>query len=597
MNPSLLLIPDRYKAAKLYSQIPDSGAGDLTFARNSSATRVNSAGLIEKVRTNFALYSEQFDNAAWFLSAITISANALTNPLNGASTADFLVEDTSTGTHDISPMSAMDTTTGISYTFSVYAKADTRTKILIGLGGASFNTGGNGTSSFDLSSGSVISTAGGAIASITLVSGGWYRCVITKQAGATGAFGVPYLQLLDASGNASYTGNGSKAAAFGWQFEVSDFGATPYIPTTTAAVSVGPVANIPRIDYTGGGCGKLLLEPQRTNLRTSSEQFSNLSPSNVTITSNDTTSPDGYANADKLTPSGSGFHIVGNTISVTAGEKYTISIFYKYGTHKNIGFYDNNTAGSEITINIETNAFTLGANVDAGGVIPYGNGWYRAYATFTAGNANMVNYIIFRDNTNNGNYTGDGSYSWFYGWQVEAGSYATSYIPTLGASVTRSADFGANTNTMQTAQTFAGDFTIYCDFVSSQTTGIGDPDSQMILGGGNQALGASFKSYLWLAANIINLSGDGETAIILVNKTFNANQRYKLCVTRNGTAVKVFCDGAQVGATATSSLSITIRSIGWSYVLPAYKFNGQLNAVGLYANGLSDSQAITLTTL
>jgi hypothetical protein len=49
MNPSLLLIPDRYKAAKLYSQIPDSGDGDLTFARASVATRVNASGLIESV--------------------------------------------------------------------------------------------------------------------------------------------------------------------------------------------------------------------------------------------------------------------------------------------------------------------------------------------------------------------------------------------------------------------------------------------------------------------------------------------------------------------------------------------------------------------
>jgi hypothetical protein len=35
-------------------------------------------------------------------------------------------------------------------------------------------------------------------------------------------------------------------------------------------------SNVPRIDYTGGGCGKLLLEPQRTNLVTLySEQFDN----------------------------------------------------------------------------------------------------------------------------------------------------------------------------------------------------------------------------------------------------------------------------------------------------------------------------------
>ena len=34
-------------------------------------------------------------------------------------------------------------------------------------------------------------------------------------------------------------------------------------------------ANVPRIDFTNGGCGELLVEPQRTNQLTYSEQFNN----------------------------------------------------------------------------------------------------------------------------------------------------------------------------------------------------------------------------------------------------------------------------------------------------------------------------------
>jgi hypothetical protein len=52
-------------------------------------------------------------------------------------------------------------------------------------------------------------------------------------------------------------------------------------------------SNVPRIDYTGGGCGKLLLEPQRTNLVTFSEQMDNAAwnKSNASVTANQTTSP------------------------------------------------------------------------------------------------------------------------------------------------------------------------------------------------------------------------------------------------------------------------------------------------------------------
>ena len=44
---SLIQIPSGYKSTKLYSLRPSNGDGDFTFARSSSATRVNSEGLIE----------------------------------------------------------------------------------------------------------------------------------------------------------------------------------------------------------------------------------------------------------------------------------------------------------------------------------------------------------------------------------------------------------------------------------------------------------------------------------------------------------------------------------------------------------------------
>jgi hypothetical protein len=49
INPSLLIVPYRYKAAKLYSQLPESGEGDFVVTRGTTATRVNASGLIESV--------------------------------------------------------------------------------------------------------------------------------------------------------------------------------------------------------------------------------------------------------------------------------------------------------------------------------------------------------------------------------------------------------------------------------------------------------------------------------------------------------------------------------------------------------------------
>jgi hypothetical protein len=62
---SLIVTPNGYKEGKLYSVIPSDGSGDMSVVRATTATRVNSAGLIELVPYNLVNYSEQFDNAAW----------------------------------------------------------------------------------------------------------------------------------------------------------------------------------------------------------------------------------------------------------------------------------------------------------------------------------------------------------------------------------------------------------------------------------------------------------------------------------------------------------------------------------------------------
>jgi len=46
---SLILTPNAYKANKLYSIIPSSGSGDMVTTRATTATRVNSSGVIETV--------------------------------------------------------------------------------------------------------------------------------------------------------------------------------------------------------------------------------------------------------------------------------------------------------------------------------------------------------------------------------------------------------------------------------------------------------------------------------------------------------------------------------------------------------------------
>jgi hypothetical protein len=91
-------------------------------------------------------------------------------------------------------------------------------------------------------------------------------------------------------------------------------------------------SNIPRIDYTGGGCPSILLEPLRTNLLTYSEQFDNAAWSNpnTTITANTAISPDGYQNADKAEALALA-QLISQTPSLTAGQPFVFSVFAKAG--------------------------------------------------------------------------------------------------------------------------------------------------------------------------------------------------------------------------------------------------------------------------
>jgi hypothetical protein len=266
-DASLIMFPSGYKEDKIYSLKPTDGSGDLTFTRASTATRVNAEGLVEGVRTNLALYSEEFDNAYWTKLGATITANAATSP-DGTQNADKLVEDVGSVQPSFYRTNIANSNT--TYTKSIYAKAGERIWLVMNIG--------NGIDSarawFNLSTGVVGTVNAGLTAQIQDAGNGWYRCTITREIVAF-ASSVIEFQIATSDGVEGYTGNGTSGLfIYGCQFEQSP-SATEYIPTTTTAVSVGMLANVPRIDYTGGGCGKLLLEPQRTNLFINSEQFDN----------------------------------------------------------------------------------------------------------------------------------------------------------------------------------------------------------------------------------------------------------------------------------------------------------------------------------
>jgi hypothetical protein len=562
-DASLVLIPSGYKDQKVYSVKPTDGTGDLTFSRASSATRVQSDGLIEKVRTNLSLYSEQFDNAWWTASNITITANNTTDPFGGSAAEKALC---AAGT--ISPnifSSSVACTIGVEYTASYYAKQGTSKYAKIRFGGTAFATSTN-SPIFDLNAGTLVSGTG----VITNVGNGWYRISATQAAEVTDT-GVFTVDVPDSTGvwpNGTFAGT-EFIYIFGYQFEVN-VSVSPYIATTTAAVSVGPVSGLPRLDYLGSTCPRLLLEPQRSNLAQYSENFDNAywsKTAGTTITANTTISPDGYQNADTIAFAGSGNSInrfITTGLSVVSGTTYTFSVFTKSTTQ--VVSFGGATGGT-------------GTNV-YNGAVDYGNGWYRQSVTRTWSASGTVSVQLVLS-------LGAAGSTILYGFQAELGAYATSYIPTLGAAITRVAD-GCN-KTSATAIIGQTEGTLFAevDFTDTNadqmylTLSDGTTNNRMHIGYDNGANRLYF-----------NIRVSGVQQALIVQNT-PANGIKKIAAAYKANDVVLYINGVQIGSSASTSVATTSRIDVGNYFTTGFEY--PVKQALLFTTRLTNDQLAELT--
>ena len=537
-SASLVVTPNGYKEDKLYSIKPTDGSGDLVVTRATTATRVNSAGLVEVVPYNLFTYSEQFDNAAWTKNAATISANSIAAP-NGTLTADKLVEDTTNDAHylDIRP-----TVNNSINTSSIYVKAAGRTKFQL-------REGSNGDLvTFDLSNPS---------GNITSVGNGWFRVWLSTTPAAT-TF-IFQLRLLDNSGNLVYTGNGT-SGLYVWGAQlVSGSSAKEYFPTTDRL-------NVPRIDYTNGSCPSILVEPQRTNLALRSQEFDNLTWTmfNGTVLANQTIAPDGTNTADKVTMGGAGSATLRQTISgVSNGTVVTFSLYIKQGSGV--------TAFLDISDTKSTVDITPTAN------------WIRYTYSVAFNSTNNFIDIELRG-------TSGSAFCYIWGAQLEVGSYPTSYIPTVASSVTRNADVISKTGISsligQTEGTLFMDCKINALPLDGSFFGIQKTSSNFVIRFGSNGSVIYAQSY------------NGSTNLFYQTFSYTLGSRIKAAFAYKAGSYAFYINGVQIGtgsnATTIPTCDATMFNSLWG------SFNDSLSfysAAALWKTRLSNTELATLTTI
>ena len=204
-------------------------------------------------------------------------------------------------------------------------------------------------------------------------------------------------------------------------------------------------SGVPRLDYLGSTCPKLLLEPQRTNIAQYSQSFDNGywgKGTAATITANSVVSPDGTQNADTLTANGTGSLFARVNCYLGTAQTCSNSIFVKKANHRYVGFRNSGTTSQHDVFDFDTKTWTN----NSGATLSYeehANGWFRLKSTNTdAVNLNYYWSVIPAKNTS-GEETQTVSNLSVYIWGAQAeqnAAYCTSYIPTTSAAVTRLAD-------------------------------------------------------------------------------------------------------------------------------------------------------------
>jgi hypothetical protein len=420
------------------------------------------------------------------------------------------------------------------------------------------------------------------------------------------------MSLLDTA-SLVVTPNGTKASKLYSVVPSSGAGDLSVTRATTATrvnssgLIESVASNVPRLDYTNGSCPSVLVEPQRTNLALRSQEFDNAiwTKAGGTMTANATISPDGTNNAEEWAGDG-GIGLHDFFQAFTGGLTTSSSIYVKKNTAQFVYISLNwQSSGTDWATgvfdldNLTTATFQNGTVTSPiASIKDVGNGWRRI--TLSVSTANTALYCMYgmADSlsptfSSRGRIPSTSASFYVWGAQLEAGSYATSYIPTTSASVTRNADVISKTGISSLIGQTEG--TLFLDFIYN---GLDLSGMIPITIGTNTANHA----YIYIDANnkvfFDFISGSLISCSISTANNFAVKgTRYKMAFSYKANDFTFYINGNQIGSDSSGAIaSLSNLFIYYPYG-SGYSGNQNINVSALWKTRLTNTQLATLTTI
>ena len=330
--------------------------------------------------------------------------------------------------------------------------------------------------------------------------------------------------------------------------------------------------NVPRIDYSGGGCPHILAEPQRTNLITYSEDFTDSSWAtfDCTVGSTSNIQPNGVNEGYSLTYTAD-IGVARTFESVVSGSSYTFSAYIKSSQNGTIKMARSNQPADGQYINVTTDWKRFDVQITPTSTTD-GGGFYRLLAS-------------------------DLSSIEVYGAQLEEGSYSTSYIPTSGSTVTRNQDQFSRDGIGSLINSEEG--VLFLEFAALEPTASLNNWITITDGTTNATNYIAFVFETVATGGIVaRATVGGVTTAYISTSALDQSINRKLAFKWKENDFAFWINGVEVGTDVSGSTfpTGTLNKLTFSYNDLSNNLIGKVKQLQVYKTALTDSQLTSLTS-